>query len=57
MLSEVVSQVAAFLEDAAALRVLAFEVKLHALCLRVLDPDGLVPLPRDSLESLVLASA
>lgn len=56
MLSEVVSQVAAFLEDASTLRVLALEVELDALRLRVLHPDGLVPLPRDALEGLVLAS-
>lgn len=56
MLSEVVSQVAAFLEDASTLRVLALEVKLDALRLRVLHPDGLVPLPRNALEGLVLAS-
>lgn len=57
MLSEVVSEVAAFLEDATALRVPAFEVELDSLGFWVFHPDRLVPLLRDAFERLMLASS
>jgi hypothetical protein len=53
MLSEVISQVAALLEDAATVRIPTLEVKFDSLSLRVFYPYSLVPLLRDALECLV----
>jgi hypothetical protein len=57
MFAEVVPQVAGFLEDAPAVGIFALEVELDALRLRIPHPDGLVPLLRHPLKSLVLVSS
>ena len=54
MLSEVVSQIAALLEHTSTARVLTFEIELDSLCLRILHSYSLVPLLRNSIESLRL---
>ena len=43
VLSEMVPQIAAFLEDTTAVRVHALEIELNSLCLRVSNLDRLVP--------------
>jgi hypothetical protein len=55
--SEVVSQVAAFLEHTATVRVLALEVELHSLSLRVPHSDCLMPLFGHPFKGLVLGSS
>ena len=50
VLSEVISQVAALLEDALACGMLAFEIELDALSDIVFDLNGLVPFLRDALK-------
>ncbi len=57
VLPEVIPKIAALLKYTAAVRVPAFEVQLHPLCLWVFDSDGLVPLFGDALESLVFVSS
>ena len=57
VLAEVISQITAFLEHTSAVRVLALEVELHPLSLRVLYPNCLVPLFRNTLEGLMLVSS
>ena len=52
MFSEMVSEIAAFLEDTAAVGVHALEIQLNPLCLRVTNLDCLVPVGRNSFESL-----
>lgn len=54
VLSEVVAQIAAFLESRVASRVSTLEVKLDTLRLRVFDSNGLVPLLRNAIERLGL---
>ena len=57
VLTEMVTQVAALLEDAPALRVLALEVKFDSLSFRVFNSDGLMPLLRNALEGFMLVSS
>jgi len=57
VLSEMVPQVAAFLEDASTVWVFAFEIELYSLGLGVLYADSLVPLLGNSFESLMFASS
>lgn len=57
MLAEVVPQITTLLEYTAALRVLALEVQLDPLSFRVLHPDGLVPLLRNTFKCFVLVSS
>lgn len=57
VLSEVISEIAAFLEDATTLRISAFKVKLDSLGFWVFHPNRLVPLLRDAFEGLMLASS
>ena len=52
MLSEMVSQVAAFLEDTVAAFVLTLEEQFYALRLFVLNLDSFMPLIGDSDETL-----
>ena len=54
--SEVVPQIAAFLESTAAAIILALEVQLDSLCVRVLHLDGLVPGLWNSFKCFVLHS-
>lgn len=55
VLSEVVSEVARFLEHRVTAGIHALEVKLDALGLGVPDLDGLVPFGRHSFECLGVA--
>lgn len=57
VLSEVISQVATFLENTPAMGVPTLEVKLYSLGLRVLHSDRLMPLLRYSLECLMFRSS
>ena len=57
MLPEVVPKVTTLLKYTAATGVLAFEVQLNSLSLRIPDPYSLVPLLGHSLESLVFVPA
>jgi len=54
VLAEVISQIAALLEDALAPCVPAFKIQFDALSSQVFDLNCLVPLLRDSLESFGL---
>lgn len=51
--SKMVSQVAALLKGTATVRILAFEIELHSLGVRVLNSNCLMPLFRYALKSLV----
>lgn len=57
VLAEVIAQIAALLENAATLGVLALEVQLHALSLGVLHADSLMPLFGNALKSFVFVSS
>ncbi len=57
MFSEVVPEVAAFLEDASALWILALKVELDSLGFGISHSDGLVPLFGHPFEGLVLGSS
>ena len=57
MFAEMVTEVAAFLEDTAALRILALEVQLDSLGFGVFDSDGLMPLLGNALEGLMFVSS
>lgn len=57
VLPEVISKVAALLEYASTLRVLALKVQLYSLCLWVLDSDSLVPLLGYPFKGLMFAPA
>ena len=57
MFSEVVPQVAAFLEHTSAVWILAFEVELDSLGFGISHSDCLVPLFGHPFEGLVLGSS
>ena len=52
VLSEVISQVAGFLENSATVWILALKEQLGSLCLRVPYLDGAMPFTWDSFKSL-----
>ena len=56
VLPKVIPKVAAFFEHAATAWVLALEVQLDSLGVRIFDTYRLVPLLRDSFKSFVLVS-
>lgn len=57
MLPEVIAQVAALFEDTPTVRIAALKVQFDSLCLRVLHPNGLMPLLRDALEGFMFGSS
>ena len=57
MLPKVVSQITTFLEDTSTVWVFALEVQFDPLCLRILDSYSLMPLLRDAIKGLMLASS